>query len=231
MRVDVWSDVICPFCYVGEKRLENVARERGVEIEWVWHSFELEPDAPSTHSTPNLEMIAGKYRTNEAGAIQHQRNVAELCASEGIDFQWQKVKPGNTRLAHRIIQVAQAKGLGIKAAEVLFEAYMNEGEAIGERSVIERIAARIGLSHEEINAALSSNVIDDQIAADQQTAMEIGVTGVPFFVIDGKVALSGAQPRQVFDQALDRILLSKIERVEDDQALICDVDGCRIPDT
>lgn len=132
MRVDVWSDVICPFCYVGEKRFENVARERGVEIEWVWHTFELEPNAPSTHSTPNLEMIAGKYRTNEAGAIQHQRNVAELCASEGIDFQWEKVKPGNTRFAHRIIQAAQAKSLGTKAAEVLFEAYMNESEAIGE---------------------------------------------------------------------------------------------------
>jgi predicted DsbA family dithiol-disulfide isomerase len=168
---------------------------------------------------------------DEVGAIRHQRNVAELCASEGIDFQWEKVKPGNTRLAHRIIQVAQTKGLGTKAAEVLFEAYMNEGEAIGERSVIERIAARIGFSDDEIDATFSSRVIEDQIAADQQTAMEIGVTGVPFFVIDGKIALSGAQPRHVFEQALDRVLLSKFERIEDDQAVICDANGCRVPGT
>ncbi|USA52949.1 DsbA family oxidoreductase [Acinetobacter sp. C32I] len=229
MRVDIWSDVVCPFCYIGKKRLEHVAEEAGIELEIHWHSFELDPNAPAKHETSNTERLAKKYGRSYAEMEEMERNVAAMAAAEGIDFQWQKANSGNSFNAHRIIHLAQSKGLGNEAEEAFFHAYMTEGLAIGEREVVEEIASRIGLDNAEVEYVLDSDELADFVRHDEQIAHEqLKVTGVPFFVFDQKLALSGAQPREVFLQALQQAQSSSNAEIEQTDAAQCNDDQCEI---
>jgi len=228
MRVDIWSDVVCPFCYIGKKRLEHVAEEAGIELEIHWHSFELDPNAPAKHDTSNTERLAKKYGRSYAEMEEMERNVAAMAASEGIDFQWQKANSGNSFNAHRMIHLAQSKGLGNEAKEAFFHAYMTEGLAIGEREVVEEIASRIGLDNAEVEYVLDSDELADFVRHDEKIAHEqLKVTGVPFFVFDQKLALSGAQPREVFLQALQQAN-SDNQNIEQADAAQCNDDSCEI---
>ncbi|WDZ50956.1 DsbA family oxidoreductase [Acinetobacter vivianii] len=229
MRVDIWSDVVCPFCYIGKKRLEHVAEEAGIELEIHWHSFELDPDAPAKHDTSNTERLAKKYGRSYAEMEDMERNIAAMAAAEGIDFQWQKANSGNSFNAHRIIHLAQSKGLGNEAEEAFFHAYMTEGLAIGEREVVEEIASRIGLDNAEVEYVLDSDELADFVRHDEKIAREqLNVTGVPFFVFDQKLALSGAQPREIFLQALQQAQSTSSEQIEQDNAAQCNDEQCEI---
>lgn len=229
MRVDIWSDVVCPFCYIGKKRLEHVAEKAGIELEIHWHSFELDPDAPAKHDTSNTERLAKKYGRSYAEMEEMERNVAAMAAAEGIDFQWQKANSGNSFNAHRIIHLAQSKGLGNEAEEAFFHAYMTEGLAIGEREVVEEIASRIGLDNAEVEYVLDSDELADFVRHDEKIAREqLNVTGVPFFVFDQKLALSGAQPREIFLQALQQAQSTSSEQIEQDDAAQCNDEQCEI---
>ncbi|MBH2001095.1 MAG: DsbA family oxidoreductase [Moraxellaceae bacterium] len=229
MRVDIWSDVVCPFCYIGKKRLEHVAEQAGIELDIHWHSFELDPDAPTKHDTSNTERLAQKYGRSYAEMEEMERNVAAMAAVEGIDFQWQKANSGNSFNAHRIIHLAQSKGLGNKAEEAFFHAYMTEGLAIGEREVVEEIASRIGLDHAEVEYVLDSDELADFVRHDEKIAREqLNVTGVPFFVFDQKLALSGAQPREIFLQALQQAQSASTQEIEQTNAAQCNDDQCDI---
>ncbi|WP_436871070.1 DsbA family oxidoreductase [Acinetobacter courvalinii] len=229
MRVDIWSDVVCPFCYIGKKRLEHVAEQAGIELEIHWHSFELDPDAPAKHDTSNTERLAKKYGRSYAEMEEMERNVATMAAAEGIDFQWQKANSGNSFNAHRIIHLAQSKGLGNEAEEAFFHAYMTEGLAIGERDVVEEIASRIGLDNAEVEYVLDSDELADFVRHDEKIAREqLNVTGVPFFVFDQKLALSGAQPREIFLQALQQAQSTSSEQIEQDDAAQCNDEQCEI---
>lgn len=229
MRVDIWSDVVCPFCYIGKKRLEHVAQEAGIELDIHWHSFELDPNAPAKHDTSNTERLAKKYGRSYAEMEEMERNVAAMAAVEGIDFQWQKANSGNSFNAHRIIHLAQSKGLGNEAKEAFFHAYMTEGLAIGEREVVEEIASRIGLDNAEVEYVLDSDELADFVRHDEQIAHEqLKVTGVPFFVFDQKLALSGAQPREIFLQAMQQAQSESTEEIEQTGAAQCNDDQCEI---
>jgi len=221
--------MVCPFCYIGKKRLEHVAEEAGIELEIHWHSFELDPDAPAKHETSNTERLAKKYGRSYAEMEDMERNVAAMAATEGIDFQWQKANSGNSFNAHRIIHLAQSKGLGNEAEEAFFHAYMTEGLAIGEREVVEEIASRIGLDNAEVEYVLDSDELADFVRHDEQIAHEqLKVTGVPFFVFEQKLALSGAQPREVFLQALQQAQSSSNAEIEQTEAAQCNDDQCEI---
>ncbi|WP_039048158.1 DsbA family oxidoreductase [Acinetobacter junii] len=229
MRVDIWSDVVCPFCYIGKKRLEHVAEQAGIELDIHWHSFELDPDAPTKHEVSNTERLAQKYGRSYAEMEEMERNVAAMAATEGIDFQWQKANSGNSFNAHRIIHLAQSKGLGNEAKEAFFHAYMTEGLAIGEREVVEEIASRIGLDNAEVEYVLDSDELADFVRHDEKIAHEqLKVTGVPFFVFDQKLALSGAQPREIFLQALQQAQSSSVESIEQDNSAQCNDESCEI---
>ncbi|WP_038344689.1 DsbA family protein [Acinetobacter sp. A47] len=229
MRVDIWSDVVCPFCYIGKKRLEHVAEEAGIELEIHWHSFELDPDAPARHDTSNTERLAKKYGRSYAEMEEMERNVAAMAATEGIDFQWQKANSGNSFNAHRIIHLAQSKGLGNEAKEAFFHAYMTEGLPIGEREVVEEIASRIGLDNAEVEYVLDSDELADFVRHDEKIAREqLKVTGVPFFVFDQKLALSGAQPREIFLQALQQAQTASAGQIEQEDAAQCNDEQCEI---
>ena len=207
MRVDIWSDVVCPFCYIGKKRLEHVAAEAGIELEINWHSFELDPNAPVKHDSSNTERLAKKYGRSIEQTQDMQRNIAEAAAEEGILFNWEQANSGNTFNAHRIIHLAQSKGMGNVAQEAFFHAYMTEGMPIGERETVEDVASRIGLDHTEVEFVLDSEEFADFVRHDEKIAHEqLQVSGVPFFVFDQRISLSGAQPREVFLQAMQQAL-------------------------
>lgn len=151
-----------------QKRLEHVAAEAGIELDIHWHSFELDPNAPATHDTSNTERLAKKYGRTYEEMEEMERNIAAMAASEGIDFQWQKANSGNSFNAHRIIHLAQSKGLGNQAKEAFFHAYMTEGLAIGEREVVEEIASRIGLDNAEVEYVLDTNELADFVRHDEK---------------------------------------------------------------
>lgn len=228
MRVDIWSDVVCPFCYIGKKRLEHVAEQAGIELEVHWHSFELDPNAPAKHEISNTERLAIKYGRSFEQMEEMERNIATMAASEGIDFQWQQAKSGNSFNAHRIIHLAQSKGLGNEAKEAFFHAYMTEGLAIGEREVVEEIASRIGLDLAEVEFVLNSDELADFVRHDEKIAHEqLNISGVPFFVFDQKLTLSGAQPSEVFLQALQQAQVQ--DSVAASTTATCNDEGCEIP--
>lgn len=234
IRIDIWSDVVCPFCYIGKKRLENVAREAGIKIDVHWHSYELDPNAPASHDSSNTERLAKKYGKTVTEMEQLQRQMAEMAADEGIDFQWQKAQSGNSFNAHRIIHLANNHGLADTAKEAFFYAYMTEGLAIGERDVVEQVAARIGLPANEVKAVLDSDRFTDEVRQDEQIAQQqLGISGVPFFIFNQQIGLSGAQPREVFLQALQQAASISVDtdnEMEDQAAPVCNDKACEIPD-
>ena len=207
MRVDIWSDVVCPFCYIGKKRLEAVAEEQGIELEVHWHSFQLDADAPTTREVSNSERLAAKYGRTIAEVEEMQRNIAQMAKAEGIEFNWENANSGNTFNAHRLIHLAQSQGLGNQAKEAFFYSYMTQGLPIGERETLEDVASRIGLNPVEVDDLLDSDDYADFVKFDEALAREqLNVTAVPFFVFDQRVALAGAQPRDVFEKVLNEAL-------------------------
>lgn len=225
MRVDIWSDVVCPFCYIGKKRLEAVAEEAGIELEVHWHSYQLDSEAPERQTISNSERLAQKYGRTLAEVEEMQRNIAQMAKAEGIEFNWQQANSGNTFNAHRLIHLAQSKGLGNEAKEALFYSYMTQGLSIGERETLEDVAARIGLNPVEVDDLLDSDEFADFVKFDQEVARDqLKVTGVPFFVFDQRIALAGAQPREVFLQVLE-----KAQQPPTAQAASCNDEQCDTP--
>ncbi|RZG73092.1 DsbA family oxidoreductase [Acinetobacter sp. WCHAc060025] len=231
MRVDIWSDVVCPFCYIGKKRFEAAAEQVGVELEVHWHSFELDPEAPVRQEVSNSERLAQKYGRTIAEVEEMQRNIAAMAKEEGIEFNWENANSGNTFNAHRIIHLAQSKGLGSEAKEAFFYSYMTQGLPIGERETIEDVAARIGLNPVEVDDVLNSEEFADFVKFDEEVAHDqLKVTGVPFFVFDQRVALAGAQPHDVFVQVMQKALESANDvEVEQPDAPSCNDESCEVP--
>ncbi len=225
MRVDIWSDVVCPFCYIGKKRLEAAAEQAGVELEVHWHSFQLDPEAPVRQEISNSERLAQKYSRSVEEVEEMQRNIAAMAKEEGIEFNWENANSGNTFNAHRVIHLAQSKGLGSEAKEAFFYSYMTQGLAIGERETLEDVASRIGLNPVEVDDVLDSEEYADFVKFDQEIARDqLKVTGVPFFVFDQRIALAGAQPKEVFVQVLEKALQGPQESAEQ-----CTDEQCEVP--
>lgn len=221
MRVDIWSDVVCPFCYIGKKRLEAAAEQAGLALEVHWHSYELDPEAPVRQEVSNSERLAQKYGRTVADVEEMQRNIATMAAEEGIQFNWENANSGNTLNAHRLIHLAQSKGLGSEAQEAFFYSYMTQGLAIGERETLEDVAARIGLNPVEVEDVLNSEEYSDFVKFDEDVARDqLKVTGVPFFIFDQRIALAGAQPREVFLQVFEKALQNPKAEVEATDAAI-----------
>lgn len=233
MRVDIWSDVVCPFCYIGKKRLEKAAEQVGIELEVHWHSYQLDQNAPQRQDISNTERLAAKYNRSVEEVEQMQRNIADMAKEEGIEFNWEKANSGNTFNAHRIIHLAQSQGLGSVAKEAFFFSYMTQGLAIGERETLEDVAARIGLNPVEVDNVLDSDEFADFVKFDEEVAREqLKVTGVPFFVFDQRVALAGAQPVNIFKDVIEKAVSTMKDEAEDsehDATLQCHDDQCETP--
>jgi len=206
LRIDLWSDVACPWCWVGKRRFERALadfEERG-RVQVRWHAFELDPAAPRElpGEISYVERLARKYRTSHERAEEMIRTMTDAGAGEGLALRFDRMRPGNTFDAHRVLHLAAEAGLADAAHERLFRAYLGEGEAIGRHDVLERLALEIGLDAADVRAVLASERFSAEVRADEQEAARRGIHGVPCFVLDGRRALSGAQPPEVLLQAL-----------------------------
>lgn len=206
MQVEIWSDVVCPWCYIGKRRFEAALAnfKQRDQVEVVWKSFELDPHAPSTSEDTLNQMLARKYGMSEEKAAAANQRVTTLAAQEGLDYHLDQAHPGNTFDAHRLIHFAASRGLQGEMKERLMHAYFSEGQPIGDRETLVKLGAEVGLDAEEARAVLAGNAYSDEVNADKREASLLGISGVPFFVIDEKYGISGAQPTELFQQALEQ---------------------------
>ncbi len=202
IKVDVWSDVACPWCYIGKRNLEAGIAAQGSPVEVEYHSFELAPDTPidfEGSETDYLMQIKGISR--EQAEAMHER-VAGIAAGVGLRYDFASVKHTRTVKAHQLMHYARARGLQLEAAERLFSAYFVEGRHIGRDESLAELGAEIGLDAADVLRSLRDDEHLADVRSDQQQAMSYGIRGVPFFVLDGRYGLSGAQPPETFTSAL-----------------------------
>lgn len=215
MLIDIFSDVVCPFCYLGKRHLElalaDFEHRDGVIV--VWHSFQLDASAPATSEQTTTEMLTTKYGITLEQARANQQRLTESAAAVGLDYRLDGTTVANTFDAHRLIHLAAEDGRADAMVERLMSGYFTDNERIGDPDTLRRLAAEAGLDPERVSEVLSSQEYGAQVAADQSLARELGVQGVPFFVIDGTLAVSGAQPAQVLRSAIEQGWAAHTERV------------------
>ncbi len=207
MQVEIWSDVICPWCYIGKRRFEKAlqhfaGRDR---VQVIWRSFELDPNAPRQRSGTLEELLAKKYRVSLQEAAAMNARVVALAREVGLDYHLSIARPGNTFDAHRLLHFATSKQLGDRATERIMYGYFSEGLEVGERGALARLAPEFGLTEEEALAILESDAYTDEVRADEARAAAFDVAGVPFFLFDGKTAITGAQAVEVFAETLREV--------------------------
>lgn len=229
MRVEIWSDVVCPWCYIGKRRFEQALAqfERADEVEVTWRSFELDPNAPRVQTEPHAERLARKYGVSLAQVEAMNARLIGEAKKEGLDFRLIESKGGNTFDAHRLIHLAASGGRAGEMQERLMKAYFTEGVAIGERGELVRLAVDVGLDEAEVKAMLSSDQFASEVRADEARAREFGISGVPFFAIDERYGVSGAQPAEAILEALQQAYAeSKMAVVGGDDAGSCADGSC-----
>lgn len=205
IHIDIWSDVVCPWCFIGRRRLQKAIDQygRGREVVVRHRAFQLQPDAREVVRTD--EMLASKYRIDKAEVEKMQANVCSIADGEGLCYDLSETYSGNTREAHRLILWAQEIGKGDELLEALYSAYFEKKRSIFTHDELTAIAVEIGLVESEVRALLGSGKFSDEVAQDQALAAQLGAGGVPFYVIDMKFGISGAQPQEVFNEIFTRL--------------------------
>jgi predicted DsbA family dithiol-disulfide isomerase len=206
MKVEIWSDVVCPWCYIGKRQFEDaVGRfEHGDAVEVVWRSFELDPSAPARVDLPMSTVLERKYGMSAEQAEAANQRLTGLAAGVGLEYHLDQVQMGNTFDAHRLIHLAATHGLGDAMKERLMAGYFTEGRSPSSHDTLADLAAEVGLDRSEVVDMLAGDRFADEVRSDEQRAAAIGVSGVPFFVIDEAYGVSGAQPPEVLLGALER---------------------------
>jgi predicted DsbA family dithiol-disulfide isomerase len=205
VRVEIWSDVVCPWCYIGKRRFERaLAQFDGADdVEVEWRSFQLNPDHPSGVRTAHDEHLAAKLGASLDQVRALNRRVIDLAAAEGLAYDFDRYQVVNTFDAHRVTHLAKARGLGEEVQERLLRAQLVEGEVLDDHDTLVRLATEVGLEAAEVRDALASDAWSAEVRDDLQLARELGINGVPFFVIDRRFGVSGAQESDLFLQVLE----------------------------
>jgi predicted DsbA family dithiol-disulfide isomerase len=204
LTVEVWSDIVCPWCYLGKRRLEAAIAQFDQPVEVVWRSFELDPSAPAEREQPPAEHLAAKYGMSVEQAQASQQQLTDLAAADGLEYHLDRTRGGNSFDAHRMLHLAAAHGLQGAAKERLMRAYFTESLPIGDHDTLVRLMAEVGIDEDEARAVLQGDAYADAVRADEALAYRIGIQGVPFFVLNRRFGVSGAQPADVLLQALTR---------------------------
>ncbi|HJD78156.1 MAG TPA: DsbA family oxidoreductase [Corynebacterium pollutisoli] len=212
MRIDIWSDYICPFCTVGERHL-NLALESFAgrdDVEVVWRSFQLDPEAPKESTGNALDYLTRIKGMSEAQVVAMNDGLAARAAEVGLEFNWRDSHMVDTMDAHRLGVLAREDDKGIEWDELVKRAYFTEGKNIADHAQLRELAAEVGLAAQDVDSVLADETAyAREVAEDIALARQIGVQGVPFFVFDGRLAVSGAQPVEVFRQALEQVAAGK----------------------
>jgi len=206
MKVKIWSDVRCPFCYIGKKKFENALVDFSGkdEVEIEWKSYQLDPNLKTDPNLNTLEYFMKTKNVSESQAREMFKGATQMAEEVGLDFNLEGSVLANSFMAHRLIQLAKSKGVDNEVEEALFKAHDIEGKNIDDPKVIEEIAISIGINSSEVKEILDSDAFGYDVKQDEMEARNIGVRGVPFFVVDDKYAISGAQPSEVFLQTLEK---------------------------
>jgi predicted DsbA family dithiol-disulfide isomerase len=241
MRIDVWSDVVCPWCYIGKRRLEQALTENGDQAEIVWHSFQLDPSSTNDDPRDLPTRLGQKYGRGREWGVQANAHVTEIAAELGLDYHLDQAKSANTVDAHRLLHLARElvdagqvpADTQDRLKERLLKAYFTDGLPVGDHATLTELATEVGLPSDRVADVLGSTTYAEDVAADQAQALAYGANGVPFFVIDEKYGVSGAQPVEVFREALRRanadrkpVTLITSPNATDDPT--CGPDGCPI---
>jgi predicted DsbA family dithiol-disulfide isomerase len=208
VKVDIWSDIVCPWCAIGRARFEAALADfpHRDEVTVRWHSFELDGQAPRERPEPLADHLAAKYGVSPEQAHGMHRQMTETAAADGLEFHFEKARPGNTFDAHRLLHHALETGgpqLQDRLKERFFRAYLTDGEPIGDPDTLVRLAAEVELDTEQSRAVLAGDRYADAVRADELQARRYGINGVPFFVVDEKYGVSGAQPAAALREVLD----------------------------
>jgi predicted DsbA family dithiol-disulfide isomerase len=206
MEVEMWADVVCPWCYLGKRHLEQALAsfEHRDKVQVTYRSFQLNPAAPPGVTSPTVEMLAQKYGMSAARAEQAQRDMEQRAAADGLTFRMSGLRSGSTRDAHRLLQLAKASGRQDQLMERLQRAYFTEQASIFDHDSLTRLAVEAGLDRDDVTEVLAGDQYADHVDTDQAMAQALGATGVPLFVIDRRYGVSGAQPAETITDVLER---------------------------
>jgi predicted DsbA family dithiol-disulfide isomerase len=194
--VEIWSDVACPWCYIGKRRFEAALEqfEHREEVHVIWRSFELDPAAPHERTGDRAEHLAEKYGMTVEQAREAEQRLSAVAAGEDLPFRFDIARSGSTFDGHRLVHLAEAHGLQDAMKERLLRAYFSEGELISDHETLVRLAVEVGLDRQEVSEMLAGERYADEVRADERTAGELGISAVPTFVVERKLGASGAQP-------------------------------------
>ncbi len=211
MNVEIWSDVMCPFCYIGKRRFEEamVKFPHTDEVKVVWKSFQLNPDMVTDPSISIHQYLADAKGWQLEYAQQLNRQLTEMAAGVGLHYNLDRAVVANSFNAHQLIQLAKQNGLGDAAEEALFKGYFTEGKNIADHDTLVELGTGIGLNPDMVRQALNNNAYAEAVKHDIDEARQLGINGVPFFVLNEKYAVSGAQAVEVFLGALEKAYISK----------------------
>ncbi len=206
MRIEVWTDVVCPFCYIGKRELQTALAgfEHSDEVDVVWRAFQLDPDAPA-EGQDTTGLLMAKYQMSSAQVAAQNEQLAARAAEVGLTYNWRQSKSANTLDAHRLVKLADSEGLAEQATERLMQAYFTDGLVVSDHDVLVRIGTEVGLAADRVRDLLDGVEFAEEVHTDQSQASQYGIQGVPFFLIDGQWAVSGAHPAELFQQALDQV--------------------------
>lgn len=206
MRVEIWSDVVCPWCYVGKRNFEAALAqfEQRDQVEVIWRAFELDPSAPLEREGDYATHLAHKYGLSVAQAQKMIETMTATGAEAGVVLDFDRARPGNSFDAHRLIHLAGERGVQDAVKERFLRATFTDGEPIADRDVLLRLAVEAGLSKDEAVAVLESDAYANNVRAEENQALDLGISAVPFFVIDRTFGLPGAQPPDIILRALQR---------------------------
>jgi len=206
MKVEIWSDIACPWCYIGKRRFESALaafpHRDGVEMNW--RSYQLDPSLPDHHDGTELDYLVDRKGMSRGQVSQMFEQVAAIAAGEGLAYDFDRVVVANSFAGHELLHLAKAHGVGDRVKEALLSAHFEHGEDIGDRAVLVRIGVEAGLDADEIERDLAAHTWRDSVLADVAAANQLGIRGVPFFVLDEKYGVSGAQPTELFARALEQ---------------------------
>ncbi|MEA2248314.1 MAG: hypothetical protein QOH46_2843 [Solirubrobacteraceae bacterium] len=228
MHVEIWSDIACPWCYIGKRRFEAALAEfeHRNEVRVTWRSFELDPGAPVERPGDRAVHLAKKYGSSVDHAHEMQDHMTEVAAAEGLEFRFEAARDGNTFDAHRVLHLAEAHGVQDALKERLMRAYLGEGELMSDHAALARLAVEAGLPADEVRDVLATDRYAAEVREDERTASSLGISAVPFFVIDRAMGASGAQPPEVLGELLRRGWDARpaISVVAEGES--CSIDGC-----
>jgi len=215
VRIDVWSDVVCPFCFLGEKNLATALEgfEHADEVSVFWHSFQLDPTSEPGPAGGDIEMLKAKYGMSDEQVRANHDRLAAAGREAGIDFRFDLAHTDNTFDAHRVLQLAGEHDRGTELNDRLLTAHFTEGKLVSDHDTLADLAAEVGLDAEEVRTALASDAYADDVRADIAQAHAYGISAVPTFVIDEQYGVTGAQPPEALRQALDEVWSKSVAEV------------------